>query len=152
MSFTTPNGTYGVQLPSAEQMRALNERNAAALREGRTIMGMRALLLITTGKRSGLRRENPVAYFLVPDGSWLVIASAAGAAKHPDWYFNLGAHPDEAVVVLDGEEFAVDAEELPGEEWERHWRQITAASPGFAQYETLADRVIPVIRLSRRAD
>jgi deazaflavin-dependent oxidoreductase (nitroreductase family) len=152
MSFTTPNGTYGAQLPSAAQMRVMNERNTAALRQGRTVMGMRALVLITTGKKSGLRRENPVAYFPLADGSWLIIASAAGAAKHPDWYFNLAAHPDQAQIVLDGDEFPVDAEELHGDEREAYWRQITAASPGFAQYETLTDRVIPVIRLTRRTD
>lgn len=152
MSFTTPNGTYGAEQPSVEQMHALNERNAAALRQGQTVMGMHALVLITVGRKSGLRRENPVAYFPLPDGGWLIIASAAGAAKNPDWYFNLAAHPERARVVLDGEEFPVEAEELHGNEREGHWHQIAAASPGFARYETLTDRLIPVIRLTRRYD
>ncbi|PUB27663.1 deazaflavin-dependent oxidoreductase (nitroreductase family) [Promicromonospora sp. AC04] len=151
MSFNTPNGTYGAQMPvSTAQMRAMNERNIAAIRAGQSAMGMQALVLITIGKKSGQVRENPVAYFPVSNDSWLVVASAAGAAKHPAWYFNLAAQPDKARVVLAGEEFDVDAEELHGQEREHVWRQIASASAGFAQYETLTDRVIPVIRLTRR--
>ena len=152
MSFTTPNGTYGAPQPSAEQMHSLNQANIATLRQGQTVMDMRALVLITTGRKSGQRRESPVAYFPLPDGSWLIVASAAGAAKHPAWYFNLAAHPDQVRIVLDGKEFGVAAEELHGAERDAHWRQIAAESPGFAQYERATDRVIPVIRLTRRQE
>lgn len=131
-------------------MSALNERNAAALRQGQSVMGMQVLILITTGRKSGSRRENPVAYFPRPDGGWLIIASTAGAAKNPDWYHNLAAHPDQVRIVLDGEEFPVQAGELQGQERAEQWRQIAAPSPGFARYETLTDRRIPVIRLTRR--
>lgn len=152
MSFTTPNGTYGATLPvPVDQMHAMNARNSAAIRAGRSAGGMQALVLITVGRKSGQVRENPVAYFRTPDGALLIIASAAGAKNHPAWYFNLAAADGAARVVLDGEKFAVQATELHGAERENHWGQITTASAGFAQYETLTDRVIPVIRLERQA-
>lgn len=46
-------------------------------------MGMPALVLSTVGATSGTPRHTPVAYF--PDGadSWLIVASANGAAKNP---------------------------------------------------------------------
>lgn len=151
MSFTTPNGTRGVELPPAEQMRPMNDRMIANVRNGGSGMpGMSTLVLITVGKKTGQERETPVAYFAQPDGSYVVIASAAGAAKHPAWYFNLGAHPDQARIVVAGRELAVTAEELHGETRDALWQQITASSPGFAQYERSTDRTIPVIRLTPR--
>lgn len=153
MSFTTPNGTYGATLPvPVEQMQEMNARNTAAIRAGQKAMGMQALVLITVGRKSGKTHETPVAYFRTPDGALLIIASAAGAANHPAWYFNLAATDGAARAVLDGEEFPVQATELHGDERERYWRQITAASAGFAQYEQLTDRQIPVIRLDRRPE
>ncbi|WP_174791120.1 nitroreductase/quinone reductase family protein [Occultella kanbiaonis] len=151
MTFNTPNGTYGISLPPAEELHARNEPTIATIREGGSTPGMQTLVLITRGKKSGLERENPVAYFPLSDESWLILASAGGATKHPSWYFNLAAHPDEARVVLAGEEFPVAAEELHGPEREHHWQEITAAAPGFAEYATRTDRTIPVIRLTGRA-
>ena len=50
-------------------------------------------VLETTGARSGERRRNAVIYF--HDGDRVIIvASNAGAARHPSWYHNLRAHPD----------------------------------------------------------
>ncbi len=150
MSFNTPNGTRGVQLPPAAQMRPMNERAVADIRAGGNgpFPGMNALVLITTGKKSGQLRETPVAYFQLEDGSYLIVASAAGAAKHPAWYFNLGAQPNhEARIVVAGREMAVRAEELLGADRDALWQQITAQSQGFAQYEQMTDRTIPLIRL-----
>src|SRR6478672_7406330 len=49
--------------------------------------------LITTGAKSGQPRQVFVAYF--HDGrDPIVIASNYGGAKHPQWYYNLKAHPD----------------------------------------------------------
>ena len=152
MSFDTPEGTRGAQLPPAEQMRRMNEGVIADIRAGGSgPQGMSALVLITIGHKSGQERPTPVAYFPLADGSYAVIASAAGAARHPVWYRNLATAPDRVRVVIAGKEFPVTAEELSGDERDRVWAQITAASPGFAQYEELTDRTIPVIRLRPRS-
>lgn len=146
MTFTTPNGTRGGQQPTAAQMDAYNIPNIARIRSGADVGNL--LVLVTIGRKSGDVRENPVAYVPLPDGSLAVVASAAGAAKHPAWYSNLAANPDKARVVVRGREVSVTAEELHGEAREKVWGQITASSPGFAQYETMTDRKIPVIRLT----
>jgi deazaflavin-dependent oxidoreductase (nitroreductase family) len=146
MSFNTPNGTRGGRQPSAEMMRPINARTIARIRKGETAGNV--LVLITIGKKSGVERESPVAFFPVKDGSLLITASALGAARHPAWYFNLAASPEKARVIVAGQEFPVTAEELHGAAREQAWRQFTAMPKGFARYQQMTDREIPVIRLS----
>jgi deazaflavin-dependent oxidoreductase (nitroreductase family) len=69
-------------------------------RKGYTFMGMDVLFLTTIGRRTGQRRQTPVAWF--PDGedAWLIVASAAGSAHNPAWYHNLAAHPDQVWIEL----------------------------------------------------
>src|SRR5579883_1415658 len=56
------------------------------------------LLLTTTGAKSGQPYTTPMMY--IRDGDrLLVIASNIGAPKHPDWYYNLVAHPEVTVEV-----------------------------------------------------
>jgi deazaflavin-dependent oxidoreductase (nitroreductase family) len=110
--------------------------------------GFNALVLTTVGRKTGVERSTPVGWFPGPDGSWLIVASAAGAAKNPAWYYNLAAHPDRVRIETAGRTTAVTAEELHGQERDEAWRQITAAAPRFAQYQVKTDREIPVIRLT----
>jgi deazaflavin-dependent oxidoreductase (nitroreductase family) len=75
-----------------------NARTNRKIRRGRgKFMGMDVLILHTMGRRSGEPRETPVAWF--PDGvngedSRLIVGSGGGR-RHPDWYVNLMAHPDQ---------------------------------------------------------
>ncbi|MFE5211525.1 nitroreductase/quinone reductase family protein [Streptomyces sp. NPDC056600] len=152
MSFTpTPNGTRGAAQPGALTRRV----NALAMRRivrrgGGRVMGMEALVLTTVGRRSGRTRKTPVARFEEKGGTWLIVASANGAARNPDWYYNLAAHPDRVAVTLDGRTMEVTAEQLRGEEREKVWRVITAVQPRFAGYTEKTDRELPVIRLTPR--
>jgi deazaflavin-dependent oxidoreductase (nitroreductase family) len=114
-------------------------------------MGFDALVLTTIGRKSGLERSTPVGWFPGKDGSWLIVASAAGAAKNPDWYRNMAAHPDQVQIETAGRKVAVIAEQLHGAEREEAWRQTAAASPQFAQYQQKTDRELPVIRLRQRS-
>jgi deazaflavin-dependent oxidoreductase (nitroreductase family) len=99
------------------------------------------------GAKSGVERVSPMVYF--PDGDrLLVIASAAGSAKNPDWYHNVKAHPHVPVEV-GAEIFPVDVEELPPAERDEKWAAITAVMPGFADYQAKVSRVIPVLALTR---
>jgi deazaflavin-dependent oxidoreductase (nitroreductase family) len=113
-------------------------------------MGFDALVLTTIGRKSGLERSTPVGWFPGKDGSWLIVASAAGAAKNPDWYHNLAAHPDQVQIEMAGRKVAVTAEQLHGPEREEAWQRIAGASPQFAQYQQKTDREIPIIRLRTR--
>jgi deazaflavin-dependent oxidoreductase (nitroreductase family) len=71
---------------------------------------------------------NPVGWFPGKDGSWLIVASAAGAVGNPAWYYNIAAHPDKVQIELDGRKVPVIAEQLHGTERDEAWRQVTAAT------------------------
>ena len=58
----------------------------------------------------------------------LVIASNAGAERHPDWYFNLVAHPN-VTVELPDETYQARAVIAEGAEYDRLWAQIVAQMP-----------------------
>ncbi|HEY0119292.1 MAG TPA: nitroreductase/quinone reductase family protein [Cellulomonas sp.] len=152
MSFTTPSGSRGARQPRGPVLRFVNKLAVGRVRrKGGTTMGMNVLVLRTVGRTSGEPRETPVAWFPGPDGSWVVVASAAGAPSHPSWYRNLAAHPDQVSIEVDGRTVDVTAEELHGAERDEAWAQVVAALPRFAGYQEHTDRVLPVIRLVPRA-
>src|SRR5215216_3991433 len=110
--------------------------------------GRPLLLLTTTGAKSGQRRTTPLMY--VPDGDrLLIIASNAGAPKHPDWYRNLLAHPDVAVEV-GADAFEARAVVLEGAERQQVWDKIVAAYPFFTDHQAKAAREIPLVALERQ--
>jgi deazaflavin-dependent oxidoreductase (nitroreductase family) len=115
-------------------------------------MGFNALVLTTVGRKSGLPRTNPVGWFPGLDGSWLIVASAAGAARNPAWYYNIAAHPDQVQIEVQGRKVAVVADQLHGPERETAWQQIITAAPRFAQYQQKTDRELPIIHLAPRSD
>ena len=149
MSFDTPAGTRGARQPPASMVRWVNKLAAGRIRrKGGKLMGSDALILTTTGRKSGARRTNPVGWFPGPDGSWLIVASAAGTAGNPAWYYNIAAHPDQVQIEVEGgRKVAVVAEQLHGAQRAQAWEQIIATSPRFAQYQQKTDREMPVIRL-----
>ena len=107
------------------------------------------LLLHTIGARSG--QEHIVPMRCQPDGDTLyVFGSAHGSARHPDWYYNVIAHPD-FVIEKGTETIPVRASELHGAEREAVFARQAARFPIFAEYEQRTGRKIPVIRLDRRA-
>jgi deazaflavin-dependent oxidoreductase (nitroreductase family) len=106
------------------------------------------LLLTSTGARTGRKRVNPLNYS--KDGErFVVMASKGGASTHPDWYFNLVAHP-RVVVEAEGERFDAIAHVASGTERARLLRIHASAMPFFAAYERrVKRRQIPIITLER---
>lgn len=152
MSFTTSNGTRGARQPRGRLLRLLNAVMTGRIRKGGKLLGgTDGLVLITIGRKSGDRRSTPLVWFPGGSGSRLIVASAAGAARNPAWYYNLAAHPDRAQVAIGGRTIPVTAAQLHGEERETAWRAITAASTRFIKYQQQTDRELPVIRLTERA-
>jgi deazaflavin-dependent oxidoreductase (nitroreductase family) len=105
------------------------------------------LLLTTTGAKSGQQRVSPLAYFRI-DGRLIIIGSFAGAPVNPAWVHNLRANP-QAHVEVGTAAFDVTARELPPAEREELFPQVTAAAPGFAEYQAKTSRVIPLFELQR---
>jgi deazaflavin-dependent oxidoreductase (nitroreductase family) len=112
--------------------------------------GTDGVVLTTIGRKSGQPRSTPLVWFPGADGSWLIVASAAGAPRNPAWYYNIAAHPDRVQIEIEGRSIPVSAAQLHGEEREAAWRAIVAASPRFTRYQQQTDRELPVIRLTER--
>jgi deazaflavin-dependent oxidoreductase (nitroreductase family) len=106
------------------------------------------LLVHTIGARTG--REHIVPMRCLPDGDVLyVFASAHGSDRHPDWYYNIVAHPD--ITIEKGTEtIPVHASVLDGSERDAVFARQAARFATFADYESKLTRTIPVIRLERR--
>lgn len=130
---------------------AMNRQVIEQFRAGGEIPGMhreRLLLLTTTGRRTGERRTTPMMF--VRDGDrLLVIASADGAPRHPDWFQNLTADPHVTVEVGDesGAPRRAVARTLEGAEREPVWQMLKATYPFFAEHERKTTRTIPVVAL-----
>ncbi|MFI6621475.1 nitroreductase/quinone reductase family protein [Streptomyces sp. NPDC050528] len=108
--------------------------------------GARLLLLTTTGARTGTPHTTPVGYLPDNGDRVLVIASAAGSARHPDWFHNLVAHPQ---VTVESGSFTYEARAvvLTGEERDEVFARAVEADPGWAAYQEKTTRVIPVVAL-----
>ncbi len=151
MSFSTHNGTRGARQPGGRLLRLMNGLIARRIRKGGKLMGgTDGLVLTTIGRKSGERRSTPLVWFPGDGGSWLIVASAAGAPRNPAWYYNIAAHPDQVRIEVGGRTIPVTAAQLHGEERETAWRAITSASARFTQYQQQTDRELPVIRLTER--
>ena len=129
-----------------------NERIIAEFRaNGGTVttagFGDDLVLLHTVGAKSGESRIHPLMAIEV-EGGWLVAASAAGAPRHPAWFFNLQATPDVAVETGTATEQAV-ARILTGAERAEAWAKFEQRSSAFTGYQLKTEREIPVVLLER---
>jgi deazaflavin-dependent oxidoreductase (nitroreductase family) len=133
---------------------AYNRKLIAEFRENRgrsdgPMAGRPLLLLTTTGARSAQQRTTPLMY--VRHGErLLIIASNAGAPKHPDWYRNLVAHPD-VVVEVGADTYEASAVVLEGAERQQLWDSIVRQYPFFTEHQAKIARQIPIVALERRA-
>ena len=136
-------------------MNTWQERNEPVIKEfrenGGKVKGWAPLILLTTkGAKTGQPRSIPLMY--VPYGNQiLAIASKGGAVNHPEWYFNVLAHPDVTVEVGD-EKFETTARILTGAEREKAFKKAVEVFPPYGTYQKKAPREIPVIALDRPAE
>jgi deazaflavin-dependent oxidoreductase (nitroreductase family) len=132
-------------MPADFQRWVIDEFRANGGRVGGPFAGARLLLLTTTGARSGAPHAVPLAY--LPDGErFLVIGSAGGSPRHPDWFRNLVANPQ---VIVEDRVFVTDAKAvvLQGEERDRAFARAVETDPGWAEYEARSGRALPVVAL-----
>src|SRR4051812_5513002 len=83
--------------------------------------GLPVIIVTHRGHRSGKVRKTPLMR-VEHDGEYALIASQGGAPKHPDWYWNLRADPDAAVIQDGPEPFPVRVREVSGSEREEWWQ------------------------------
>jgi deazaflavin-dependent oxidoreductase (nitroreductase family) len=112
-------------------------------------IGQQVGLLETVGAKSGEPRPIPLVY-LVDDDRIVLIASKAGAAKHPAWLHNLRANPRVSFLAPRGRSGQYVAREAEGPERERLWDEAVDYYAGYADYQRRAGgRQIPVVVLER---
>ncbi|MFD4428284.1 nitroreductase/quinone reductase family protein [Nocardia sp. NPDC058497] len=105
-------------------------------------------VLETEGARTKARRRHAIIYFMDGD-HFVIVASNAGSAINPGWYYNLLANPD---VVFGGA--PMRATEIEDEaERQRLWTIADRVFPAYIPYRQeagRAGRTVPIIRLSPR--
>ncbi len=104
------------------------------------------LLGYTTGRRTGKERTAPLLY-LESGENLVIVASVGGAPKHPAWYLNLKAEPEDRVEIED-RTLRVRAEEAKAEEKRRLWARLVEMYPPYENYQRRTEREIPVVVLS----
>lgn len=132
-------------MPTDEEFRTYNEGVISEFRanQGRVSEPpFPILLLTTTGARTGRRTTVPLG-FAVDGGRVFVVASKAGAPRHPAWFHNVRADPAVTVELGDGT-YEARAVVTAGEERDRLYGTV---SDGTSAYEQNTDRVFPVVVL-----
>jgi deazaflavin-dependent oxidoreductase (nitroreductase family) len=133
-------------VPSDEEFRTYNEGVITEFRANHGTVSrppFPILLLTTTGARTGRHTTVPLAFGVDDKGRVFVIASKAGAPKHPSWFHNLRANPAVTVELADSS-YPARAVVTAGEERERLYRTV---SDGASAYEQNTSRQFPVVLL-----
>ena len=112
--------------------------------------GVNALLLTTTGEKSGEPRTSALIFGRDGD-DYLVIASQGGAPTHPNWYHNLLADP-RAHLQVKAEHLDVVARTADEDERPRLWGIMTGLWPNYDTYQERTERRIPLVILSPAGD
>src|SRR5437660_1447912 len=134
----TPRGTRGFEPPRLPHflmatMMGIGLLAHRVLGDRMRVMGRPLLLLETVGSRSGRARTTMLGWFPdTTDGTWLVVASFGGAARHPAWFLNLARRPDSVRVEIGGRKLKVRPEALRGGERAEAWQRIVSLAPGYA--------------------
>ncbi|MGA4845246.1 nitroreductase/quinone reductase family protein [Streptomyces sp. G5(2025)] len=136
-------------MPTSFNQSVIEEFRANGGKVGGPFEGGDLLLLTTTGAKSGKEHTTPLG-FVREGGLLLLVGSDLGGPRHPDWYHNVLAHPTVG-VELGTEEFQAIAVPAEGERRERLFTRITAAEPGYGDYQARTSRILPVVVLERPA-
>ena len=118
-------------------------------RFGGRIQQLPILLLHHVGRKSGQARVSPLLY--LDDGDKLVVvASKGGTDKNPAWFHNLVAAPETEVELKGGERRQVRARRASDEERAAYWPRLVERYKPYEEYQSYADRTIPVVVLEPR--
>jgi deazaflavin-dependent oxidoreductase (nitroreductase family) len=143
--------------PAREQIPARTREHIAAMEATDDdlvwfVAGMHHLVLCSVGRRSGKLQKAALPYWLDAGARPIVVASYAGAPKHPAWYLNVAdrnANP-EVRVRMQREAFWAVAQDLAGDDYRRTWDALVVDRPFYVDYQSRTTRKLPLIRLVRR--
>jgi len=114
-------------------------KQASTLRD----TGLPVIIVTMWGNKSGKVRK--IALMRVEhNGEYALVASMGGAPKHPVWFYNLKANPDQLTIQDGPKPFEAAVREVTGEERAEWWERAVAAYPPYAEYQQKTDREIPV--------
>lgn len=134
------------QNPQAVNAGVIAEFRQHGGKPGGRLASSNLALLHTTGARSGHERVNPLVY-LRDNGRIYLVAAAPSLPHHPDWYYNLLAHPD-VTVEIGSSTLLGRARELTGEARDRIRAMFVAEMPMILDWERATGRVFPMIELT----
>jgi F420H(2)-dependent quinone reductase len=112
--------------------------------------GLPVIVVTMRGNKTGKVRKIAVMR-VTHNGEYALVASKGGAPKHPVWYYNLEAHPDEVIIQDGPEPFEARVRQVTGEERAAWWERAVAAYPPYAEYQKKTEREIPVFVASRKS-
>jgi deazaflavin-dependent oxidoreductase (nitroreductase family) len=111
--------------------------------------GLPVIIVTMRGNKTGNVRK--IGLMRVEhNGEYALVASKGGAPKHPVWYYNLVANPDEVTIQDGPEPFEVHVRQVTGDERRVWWERAVAAYPPYADYQKRTSREIPVFVATRK--
>lgn len=141
--------------PPYEDIPEISRKHVAHLEstndeEAWKVAGMRAVILLTTGRLSGKTHKVVLPYWLDENGFRILAASYGGGPVNPAWYHNISdrrANPKSWIKEREFESW-VRADVLAGSDYENTWASLVADRPWYEDYLANTARVrIPLIRL-----
>ena len=114
---------------------------------GGPLQGVPILLLTHQGVRTGAPRTTPLGYF-EDAGRYVLYASNMGAAKTPDWYYNVLGEP-RVEVECGTERFPAVASVLAADDPTGLRERVVEARPFLRDHAERAGRDIPLVILQR---
>ncbi len=127
----------------------INEFRANGGRVGGPWAGTTLILIHHIGARSRAERVTPLGCFSQPGGRFVIVASSGGSPSHPNWYYNLKAHP-KITVEVGAQRFTVLAGELAGAARAELWPKLVAEYPTVGEHQAKTTRQFPVFLLTRQ--
>lgn len=120
-------------------------------RVGGKLFGMPAVMLTTTGRKTGKRRRTMLTSPIHDDHRVVLVASYGGDSRNPTWFLNLRDQPD-VEITMQGRTRPMRARVASAGEKEELWPRIVERYKGYGQYQTRTDRDIPVVILEPAAE
>ena len=108
--------------------------------------GMPAVILTTTGRKTGQKRDTMLTAPLASPDRVVLVASFGGDDRNPAWFLNLRANPA-VEVTMGGSKRPMTARVATAEEKAELWPQVVASYKGYANYQSKTDRDIPLVIL-----